>query len=136
MDGSEHDHRPWKRIRLEDTYGSGSIDSSSFQSNEDCDHGVYIEAPLINTIVSTSEKYSHLTADYQFGQCPGPYHQTTTTSRSNTSLWPLTFSPAAGISLEGNNELSIKNSMNQVCFGMVGLHYWSNPFGIGLAKCY
>lgn len=136
MDGSEHDRRPLKRLRLESTHGSGSIFPSSFQSDEDRDHGVYTQVPLIDPLVSTSETYCHLTADYGCNQCPESNHQNTTTSKSDISPWPSTFSAALETSLECSNELSTKDSMDQVCFGMVRLHFWSSLFVVGLASCY
>lgn len=140
MDGNEHDHRPLKRLRLENTHVSGSLLSRSFQSSEYRDHGVYNQVPLINPFVSTSETDCHMTADYNSGQCRGSIHQITTTSGSDLSPWQSTLSTAPetsrATSPECSNELSTKDPMDQVCFGMVGLHSWSSLFVARRANCY
>lgn len=135
MDGSEHNHRPRKKIRLEDTE-SNNISINNFQCDEVSqgrDHSVHAHEPprlnfeevrSINSFVSTSETEIHhrLTDEYQSGRCAELNPQGISTSRSITSCSPSALSTPAGRPLGYNNEIPTKKYSDQVCFGIVGPH--------------
>ena len=129
MDGSEHDYRPCKRVRLGDSFESGTISFSSSALVGGPDHDVYTQAPprlnfeeaqSINPFVSSCETYHHLTGDSQYARCAELNYQSTTTLRRNIGSSP---SALSGTTLQGNDRFSIKDSPGQVCFGMVGLRF-------------
>ena len=136
MDGSEHKHRPCKKIRLEDTFESRNISISSFQNDgpsQGRDHSVYTQPPArlnpeearnINSCISTRETeiYHRLTVEYQSAQCAELNHQASKKSRSIASCSSSTSCTPAGTPLEYDSELSAKKHPDQVCFGMVGPH--------------
>ena len=133
MDGIEHNHRPWKKIRFEKSFECERISLRSFQPNEDRDHCVHTQAPTTlnleeaqnsNPVALMRETYHHLNVDHQYAQCAELNHQSTTTSRSNISSSSSASSAAAGILPECNYEPSFEKSPDQVCFGMVGLPPW------------
>ena len=130
MEGSEHAHRPCKRIRLTHTFEYEVTSFSSPQVNQGHDHGAYTqalprlnleEARTINPFVSTCETHRHQTFDYLFAQCTGLNDQSPTTSTSIISPSPSVLPAAVGPQPECNNGLSTGVSPDQVCFGMVGL---------------
>ncbi len=127
MESSEADHRPYKRICFGDTFESGN---SSFSSSQLGDHGVYTQTPpLLNLeeaqniypAISTCETRQHLTIDYQASKCTGSNQYSTETSRRTISYPSASFSAAASTSPGAKDELSLKESADLVCFGMVRL---------------
>ncbi len=127
MESSEADHRPYKRIRFGDTFESGI---SSFSSSQLGDHDVYTQTPpLLNLeeaqttypAISTSGTRHHLTIDYQASKCTGSNQYSTEMSGRTISYTSAAFSAAASTSSGTKDELSIKESADQVCFGMVRL---------------
>ena len=136
MDGSEYNHRPRKKIRLEATLESRNISISSFQHDghsQGREHSVYTQAPPslnfdqardINPFVSTceTETQHRLTAGYQSARCAELTYQGTETSRSITSCSPSASCTPAETLLEYGNELPTKIYSDQVCFGMVDPH--------------
>ena len=124
MDGSEHDLRPCKRIRLGNTRSPGIISPSSSQF--DGDQGVYSQSPLrldlkeaqsINSVISTYETQRHLTVDDQFTHSTAYGRQKIVEDSDNID----SSSAAAGTLSDCNNGFPISDTPNQVCFGMVGL---------------
>ena len=136
MDGSEHNQRPCKRIRLEGTFESRNISISSFKHDEPsqgCDLSIYAQVPPrlnfgearnSNPFVSTWETEIHhrLTVEYQSARCAELNHQGSKTSESIKSCSPSALFTPAGTPLEYKNELATKKFPDQVCFGMVGPH--------------
>ena len=136
MDDSEYNHRPCKKIRLEDILESRDVSISSFQHDgpsQDPDHSVYThtlprlnfeEARDINSFVSTCEtEIRHgLTVEYQTAQCATLNQQGSKTSRSITSCWPSALCTPARIPLGYNSEFTTERDLHQVCFGMVSPH--------------
>ena len=136
MDGSQHNHRPRKKIRFEDTFEPTNISISSSQHDEPSqgrDHSVYAQEPPIfnfeearniNSFVSTYEtEINHrLTVEHQSTRCAEVNHQGSRTSRSSTSCSPSALCTPARTTLEYNSELPTKTYLDQVCFGMVGFH--------------
>ena len=128
MDGSEHNHRPRKKIRLEETCESRNISISSFQHDEPSqgrNRSFYFEeARNINSFISTCETEVHhrLTVGHQSARCAELNHQGSETSRSITSCSPSALCTPAETPLEYNSELPTKKYADQVCFGMVGPH--------------
>ena len=124
--GSEQDLRPSKRIRLGDNFDSGIISSSSAQF--DGDHGVYNQSPSnlnlkkaqnINPLISASETQHRLTIDDYSTQYTAFDRQSTITYKGNIESSPPASSTAARATSDCNNRLSITESPDQVCFGMV-----------------
>ena len=136
MDGSQHNRRPRKKIRFEDTFESTNISIYSFQHDEPSqgrDHSVYVqelprfnleEARNINSFISTCETETHhrLPVEHQSARCAEVNHQGSKTFRSITSFSPSALCTPAGTPLEYNTELPTKNYSDQVCFGMVVPH--------------
>ena len=127
MDGSEHDRRPSKKIRLEDACDSGIIPSSSSQLDSD---RVYnrsppklklTEARSISPLTTACETRHHLTVDYQFTQYTAFDYQSAITYRGCIGSAPATSSATAGTTFDCNDELSYTEPPDQVCFGMVSL---------------
>ena len=123
MHGSEHDHRPCKRVRLGDSFESGTISFSSSALIGSPDHNVYTQVPpsvdfeevqSINPFVSSCETY------HQFARCAELDYQSTTTLRRNIGSLP---SAVSGTTPQCNDRFSIKDSTGQVCFGMVGVRF-------------
>ena len=136
MDGSQHDYRPRKKIRLEDTFESRNVSINSFQydeSSQGLHHNVYAQEPPkfkfeearnTNSFVSTCEAeiqtHHRLTVEHQYGQCTELYHQGSETSGTIASCSPSALYTPAGTPLGYNSELLTKDYSDEVCFGMVG----------------
>lgn len=136
MDGSEHNHRPYKRIRLEDTFESRNTSINSVPHDEPSqgrDDSFYTQTPpssnlevarSIHPFVSTCETETHhrLIVEYQSARCAELNHQGVHTSGSITSCSPSGLYSPAETPLEYKSELTTKKCPDQVCFGMVGPH--------------
>lgn len=136
MDDGEHNHRPYKKIRLEDTLESRNISIGPFQHDQlsqGRDHSVYTQVPPrsinekpqnINPFISTckTEIYHRLTFDYQSTRCAELNSQASKTSRSITSCSHSASCTPSGTPLEYNGRVSTRGYQDQVCFGMVGPH--------------
>ena len=136
MDGSEHNQRPCKRIRLEGTFESRNITVSSFQHGEPSqgrDHSVYAQVPPRlnfdearnnNSFVSTCESEIHhrLTVKNQSTRCAELNDQGSKASGSITSCSHSALCTPARTPLEYNSKLATEKYPDLVCFGMVGSH--------------